>query len=305
MYNEERKTEFLKSIVDQHSDEYLLTINSVFNKTEKFEEMFEKDLCDFSHEEIATMYSMFSYGSVLIYNTFNCNAKKYVAWCDEHMLIKDYINHFSEFGVRDYERYVDTRLESKKYLSRDDFEIMVQSLPNVRDQFLFRSLYEFGKSKNYVEITNMKLEDIDIKNQKVKLCTGRVVNVSRQFIETAILANNEMTYYFLVSGKERTFIESEYIFKIVGSTREAINENAVKFISRVIKHNLDLLGGFSKISSASLAVSGQLNMITERSKELGISKKDYIFNHFDELRHQYIMTPNNPKGFYGKYEAYL
>lgn len=305
MYNEERKVEFLKSIEKEHSDDYLTCMSSLFNKTEQYEEMFEKDVCDFSHEEIATMYSMFSYASTMIYNTFNCNVKKYVAWCGEHMLIKDYINHFNEFGMSDYERYVDTRLESKKYLSESEFESMVQALPNVRDQFLFRCLYEFGKSKNYVEIINMQMKDINIEKQKAKLCTGRIVDVSRRFIETAILANNEMTYYFIVSSKTRTFVDDDYIFKIVGSTREALNKTPVKFISRVIKNNLDVLDGFSKISPASLAVSGQFSMIKKRSAELGISKKDYIFNCFDELRHQYIMTPNTPKMFYQKYEAYL
>ena len=306
MYNEERKIAFLKYLDGKHSDDYLICMNSLFNKTEKFEAMFGKDLCDFNHNDISTMYSMFHYSSPLIYNTFNCNAKVYVTWCDEHMYIKDFINHFSEFGLADYEKFIDVRLEAKRYLEKDEFYDLVETLPNVRDKFLLMSLFEFGKSKNYVEITNLRLEDIDIKKQKAKLCTGRVVNVTRKFIEIAIETNQELTYYFLVSGVERQLEDSGYLFKTIkGNNREIINSNAIKFISRVIKNNLDAVGGYERISPASIALSGQFDMIARRSSELNISKKDYIFNHFDELRNQYIMTPNVPRTFYQKYEAYL
>ena len=306
MYNESRKIEFLRSIDGKHSDDYVSCMNSLFNKSEKFEKMFDKDLCDFNHEEIATMYSMFGYSDIMIYNTFNCNAKKYVEWCDQHMLIEDFINHFSEFGMADYRKYVDTRLQGKKYLSEEEFEKMVNALPNVRDQFLFRCLYEFGKSKNYVEITNMRIGDIDQKNLKANLCTGRTVSVSRAFVNTAIQADEEMKYYFVVSSNERKLEESEFIFKVLrGYTRNALNTNAINFISRIFKKNLDAIGGYDKISPQSIALSGQFNMIRKLSDEYKIDPKFVVFDHFDELRKQYIMTPNTSKAFYDKYQTYL
>ena len=305
MYNEQRKIDYLKSLEGERTDDYLQTVISVFNKTEPYEEMYEKDLCDFSHEEISSMYSTFGYANVTIYNTFNYNAKKYVEWCDKHLLIKDYVNHFCEFGVADFEKYVDVRLEAKRYLTYEEFEELVRGIVNARDQFLFRCLYEFGKSKNYVEIMNMKIGDIDERNCVIKLCTGRVVSVSRKLVEVAREADEELTYYLRLSLMERTLQPSEYIFKTLGGTREGINNSAIKYISRIIKLNLDDLGGYDKISTATIAVSGQFNMIRRRSSELGISKKDYVFGHFDELRRQYLMTPNTPKMFYQKYEAYL
>ena len=303
--NEDRKLAFIKTLEGKHSDDYISTIYSVFNKAEPFEEMYGKDLCDFNHEEISAMYFTFGYATPEIYNTFNSNAKKYVAWCDEQMLIKDYVNHFTEFGLSDFRKYVDQRLEAKKYLTYDEFEGLVGGIVNARDQFLFRCLYEFGKSNNYVEIMNMRMRDIDIKECKINLCTGRVVSVSRRLVNTAIEADAELTYYLRLSLLERTLQPSEFIFKTLGGTRDSIDHNATKFISRIIKLNMDDLGGFDKISSTTIAVSGQFNMIRRRSSELGISKKDYVFDYFDELRHQYIMTPNTPRMFYKKYEAYL
>lgn len=306
MYNNERKIEYLKDISKTRSDDYLSCMNSMFNKTEPFEEMFGKDLCDFSRDEISTMYSMFQYGDKLTYNTFNSNAKYYVNWCDERMYVADFRNHFSEFCLSDYEKFIDQRLQQRKYVSRSEIYKFCSTLPNPRDAFVMLSLYEFGKSKDYVEILNMRLKDIDIEDGKAKLCTGRIVNVPREYIEIAIKANTELSYYFIISNIEKPLIPSEFIFKM-SKTGVASKETAApsKLISRIIKRNMETFDGCYIISPQSLAVSGQFDMIRRRSEELGIDNKDYVFDHFDELRKQYNMIPNTPKMFYQKYKAYL
>ena len=94
MYNKERKIAYLKSLEGITVDDYIVSITSLFNKTEKYEELFGKDLCDFSHQDIASMYSMFEYGSVDIYSGVNSNLKKYTAWCMNQMIVKDFTNHY-------------------------------------------------------------------------------------------------------------------------------------------------------------------------------------------------------------------
>ena len=46
MYNEERKISYLKSLEGERTDDYLQTVVSVFNKTEPYEEMYEKEYLD-------------------------------------------------------------------------------------------------------------------------------------------------------------------------------------------------------------------------------------------------------------------
>ena len=306
MYNEKQKTRYLDHISPAHPKKYIENITSAFNKTAPFEIRLEKDLCDFSAYDIQNMYSQLSYNSKYTLATFHSYLKSYVTWCEENFIIKDGINHFMEYTISALDAYVDKQYEKRKYITREDLNKMLMALINPRDAFIFICLFEFGKSAAYKEIMELKLSDLDGENLTANLCTGRKVKISRRLYEVAVDADKEIAVYPIngtdVLRKMVYKYRTDYIVKFYMSDA---SDNALKFIPKLIKDNVRSMGAYSGISSNTLVLSGQIDMIKRRSSELGITPKEYILNYLYEIEDQYGDIKKNPLTYYHRVEDYL
>lgn len=307
MYNEERKLRFLSECETKYSDEYVTGFRSLFNKTQDFEEMFGKDVADFSREDISNFYSVTYYSDAYTYSNINARLGSYCSWCIEQSLVLDGCNHYREFVIADFYKYINIRLERKKYFDRDEYNKFLASIVNARDKFLVMCIYEFGKSDNFEEIFKLKMEDI--KGNTATLVTGREVHLSDELIAVAHRADQEHLYITLTGDRERELIPSEYIFKKSVTSPgkgESIDPNyGNKLVARLLSSIVGYYGGYEGINASSLALSGQIDMIHRESARLGISCEEYITTHFDELKKQYVVSPDYPRKFYRKYRAYL
>lgn len=306
MYNEDQKRRYMDNCRGNYAEEYIVSLVSIFNKSEEFERLFNKDICNFSHENISDYYSYVRYSDEYVYSSMNSRFKNYVEWCISQNLVLDGCNHFTEFTLDDFKRYINVRLEAQKFMTDEEYERICGTIINKRDEFLFRCLYEFGKSDNYQEILCLELKDIDMERHEAHLTTGRVVNVSGKLIQTAKIANDELEYFTL--GKTKRLDRVPTIFKRArgySGNGEDAPDYGNKIIARVVKTIVSQGGGYRGINPAAVAVSGQMSMIRKRSKELGISPADYVLGYFDELRNQYNLTPDVPRKFLKKYGSYL
>lgn len=307
MFNEAQKQRYIEDIQGKYAPEYLTNLRSLFNKTEKIESVFGKDLCEFSHEDISNLYSFITYSDEYIYSNANSRLSAYCEWCLNQSLVTDGCNHYKEFVFNDFTAYVDKSLEKRKFLDRGQLYRLLDDVANYRDKFLMLAIFELGKSDHYEEILSMKLEDIDEEKLEVRLCTGRVAKVTPKFVEIAKEAAKEEKYFFIISEICRVYAPSEYIFKRVAGGAAEKGDKSIdnKLIAKIIKSNVDLHGRYIGISAASLAVSGQFEMIRDMAKNLGIPKEEVILKHFDELKAQYRMSPDNARTYLKKYGAYL
>lgn len=306
MYNEERKERYLKYAIDVYSDDNVRNIRSLFNKTESVEKLFNKDVAEFSYIEISNMYSLFSYADEYTYSNINSKLTAYCEWANANNLVPDGCNHYREFVMEDLRKYVNKWLESQRYLTCADLRKFVSEINNPRDQFLIVCLFEIGKSEHFADIMSMKIDDIDEQSNTVILYSGRRARVSNYLIEIAKQANEEMRYYFPRSEKTKPLEPSPFIFKkIVGTVGSNDPMTVNKLCAKIVRNCVEACGMYNGINTSSIAVSGQLEMIRRRAKELGIDKRTYIIDHFKELQTQYEMKPNNALTFYNKYRAYL
>lgn len=309
MYNEEQKQRFLAYAKGCFVPDSIINFRSLFNVTEPFEKELEKDVSCFSRAEISNMYSMLAYGNPYSLATNNGKLSRYTEWCAEQMLVPDGCNHFKEINGSDFELYVNQRVQSNRYLTREQLDEFLKEIPNPRDQFVVLSFFEFGKSDEFSEIFHMRIQDIDFENKKVKLFTGRTVSVSDRWLKTAKEAYETDQYYQPLSEIYRKMYVDDHIFRMVmtgkatNNLRDGANNN--KTIARLLKTLVDISGQNKGINASSLAVSGQIDLIRRRSKELGITAEEFVLKHFEELEAQYIMKPNNPRKFINRYKAYL
>ena len=307
MYNEEQKNRYISYIDSRYSDYYVNNTISLFRKTEPVETLFERDASCFSHEQIANMYSLFSYSDEFIYSSVNSRLQAYCDWCNENNLVPDGCNHYREFRFNDFHNYVDQLLEKKKYITREELNELLKQIVNPRDKFVILGIFEFGKSEHFIDLFEMRLSDIDEKNLTVSLASDRVVRVTRMFVDIAKEADEEEIYHFPTSEKTKRMTPSTYIFKKVKTNNVQSDDDKRynKMIAQIIKSSMDYCGGYVGINAASLAISGQIERIRKRAEEMGIPKEDYVVYHFDDLRKQYILSPNIPKVYLKKYGAYL
>lgn len=310
LYNADQKERYLSEVKDNYAADVIINIRSVFNRTGPYEEALGKDICNFSREEISNVYSLLMYSSKYVYSSVNSRLKAYVEWCLSQMLVNDGCNHFQEFTLLDFERYINRRVMANKYVSKAVYRRFLDEIPNPRDKFLVMCLYEFGKSPNFEDIFGMKIGDIDKEKGVINLRSGRVVKVSKELIDTAVEANNDPRY--LMPGREvyRHLLDSPYIFKRAKTSGDEIenvdnNNQNVKFVARLIKNLVEHCDENRGINASSIAESGQFDWIHRRSRELDITEKEYILDHFDDLTSQYMTSPNKPKSYWSKYEAYL
>jgi len=307
MYNAEQKQRYLDLCETKYSPTYVTNLMSAFIRVAPFEELFGRDCAEFSNREIGDFYSALCYSNEFVYKTLNSRLSGYTEWCNQQLLVPDGCNHYSEFTSKDFSMYINKVLESKRYIDEIEFYEVVERIVNPRDQFLMLCLFEFGKTSHYDEIMQMKLSDIDQKNLTISLCTGRVVKVSSKLVSVAVEADIELEYLLVVSGKKKRLGASEYIFKKATNANQYSNDplHNNKIVAKILKQIADNYNLYKGINSTSIAVSGQIAMITRRAEKLGISKEQYVMNHFDELRAQYNMSPNIPYMYLQKYGAYL
>lgn len=311
MFNKEQKERFLQSLEGKVVPSYIINVRSTFNKTEPFEEEYGKDVCNFSREEISSMYSTFDYSTHTTFATFNARLAQYTSWCMNNALVSDGCNHFGEFSRPDFETYVTSkRVQKNKYLSRETTYSLIGMFINARDKFLVSSLFEFGKSSGYTEIMNLKVEDIDEETKRVQLCTGRCPRVTDEWIEIAKTASAETEYTQLVSEIVRRYEEGDTIFRRVATGKYADNavldSNAAnKLVTRSLQNIVQFYGLNGDINASSIAVSGQIDMIHRLAREKGITSEAVVRRYFNLLKEQYNMAPAQPGLWLDRFGAYL
>lgn len=302
-----KKKRYLDACITEYSPDYTSNLRSLFNKTEPVEQMFGKDISEFSTREISDFYALSGFSNEYVYSNTNSRLSAYCEWCCKQLLVTDGLNHFREFTMKDFSNYVNQRLEKNKYLSKEEFYKLVDELANPRDQFLLLCLFEIGKSPHFDDIFKMELKDIDQEKGTVALKSGRTVKISKKLINKAIEADECLSYFLVVSQRTRPLVPSEYIFKKAPNANDNSNDasQSNKLVTKILRTMASNYGIYNAINATSIAVSGQIAMITRRAEELGIAKDEYVKTHFDELQAQYYMSPNSATMYLRKYGAYL
>ena len=273
VYNIETKERFLNT---QDLEKYPPRWwERVFEKTYFFEEKKQKDLFNFTVPEILEFYKFLDVGSITPLSIYNANLIKYGQWGLNENMVIDGANHFDEIDTETLVLCVNTTKIEQSILSYDKFLDLIQEhITNYQDKFVLFALFEGIKGKDYEEISNLKLEDINSKARIVTLNTGRSMLVSKEFIDICIKADAEETYIRLGDEQEVKLLPGEFIFKLKNNSRGLkINQT----IYRTIYRNVRAVNELSYVvSSKSLRDSGMIYYLHKRAKELNISAEELL-----------------------------
>lgn len=305
-YNHAQKTRFLEIIDKEQYPE--LYWERLFEKSKDREERYNKDLCNFTTPEIIEFFKYVDTASVDTLNVMRINLVKYGDWCLENTLINDNQNHFREITNEMIGNCVSNIKLKNSIVTREQLNELLFKLDNYTDRFVFMSIFEGITGKALVEISNMKISDINTSNNTVRLCTGRIINISEQFIDIAKEANEQSLYYDS-SGRKYNLESRDAIYKqMIKSKKDKMSipseEQLGRQLARVVKASRN--HGYY-LSVKSLHDSGAINMINDICKEHNISAENVLYdnNYFNIIHNKYDIHSNIRKKFLLMYSDFL
>ena len=305
LHNEEIKLRY----ISERNKEVIISSNYLecqFNKTSKMEEELGKDISNFTVYEITEYYKMLNASSFDTLFVMNSQFSMYTQWCLQKNLVKDNQNHFLEMTLEHLKECLNKALFNMKFVNRETVENWVDLLPNPKDQFILLGLFEGLKGKDFCELSKLRPEYI--KGNVATLCTGREIELSDKLLKVISDCIVEDTYYS-ISGqgiKTMPLLDKGFIIKDYPNARGDVSDFQ---LGRKIYNNVTRILNYFDVgdfmSANSISESGKLHMIKERSKELNMSCKDYIYsNYVNEVEKKFNYKIVRSM-FWLKYEDYL
>ena len=190
---------------------------------------------------------------------------------------------------------------------REEMESIIYKLPNYLDKYLFLSIYEGIKGKEYCEVVQANINNIS--GNEMKLSTGRIVQISDLLKDIMNKCCKEEKYHH-IKRNEYTWYLNENNGDIYrrfeigqGETEQSVRDafRVYKLVERNISYfHLDM-------TISSLYDSGKLNYIITKAKEHQATPEEYLYiskYYNDEVKKQYGDIFNK-KAYLEKYKEYL
>ncbi len=263
MYNEEYKRKYLNYLTETNKyDKGSEIIGTYFNLSETLEATLDKDVSNFTLEEIVSLYKSICTTSELYLASINSQLSQYCEWNRRQGLSIDNQNHFEEMTRELIYGCTNKNLFKSRYMSKSELLRYINRgiLDNVSDEFLLVACFEGVCGTGYCELLNLYPQDIQ--GNTVTLCTGRQLVVSDLFIR---LANESAEEYEYNIGKIVYFDRDDHrCFKMF--RKNISDENRKLVIVRRFKKLKDS-HGCEALGSKNLMESGRLDMIKNYMKE--------------------------------------
>ena len=310
MFNESIKNEFINFRLENNDTPFAPNyLNNWFEKAEEFEEKFNKDLCNFTKDELMDFYKSVGSSSYLTLRAFNYQMMQYFDWCKEKGLTSKDVSSFEEISKEELDFCVATEKKEASLITREELENWCDyDIQNSRDQFIMLCLFEGLKGKNYSEIINLSRRDLSIKVDENGKKTyfaevgdnpSRKIPVSEKLYYTAISAYDTNDY--VTFGTVRKIFQlkanGSKIFKgFMNQNFEYTSDfQKGRVLASIVKRNVESLSlstgrnHFESVTPSSIRLSGMVHFIKTRSAELGITPTEYISQeaYRDEINYQY------------------
>lgn len=303
MYNNEVKKRYIE---EKESKDILAPgfLAKTFAKTKDFEEEFGKDVYDWTKDEVLKYYKYLNTPSQYTLNTLTATLKVYTQWCVQNGIATQ--NHYVEITTDEILSCVNEEIAGEGILTRDELLKITEDLPNWSDRFIMLALFENVRGIDFVEISNARVDAIN--GNKIRLCTGREIEISDELRIAAVESAKAEDYYPLTEkqGRVLTFAHNpDLIIKEFPQANTSNEHVRGRRIYERLVRALGYLGVGKKISTTSLVESGRIWYIKNELKRYDISFEDYMISPAlrNKMEDRYGKIPNKTAYMkrYGKY----
>lgn len=282
LYNPDVKNAYLDTISNEGTAKYYARIFSI---TSRYEEALGKDLNQFSLEEIEKILYDFESRNRHTVETYGRVISAYLNWCIQQGICDE--NPLSELTSEDFDKYV---TNEEKYLSEKQLRRYEDLCANYQDAVILRLLFEGVGGKEFSEISNLKVEDVNFKNNTLHLTNSLKTDdkgFPTKFTERIIKVSDRTMYLIEGAIKQKTYtkrngfmaqtadnvrdytdlVENDYVVRAsITKNTEYLNSPVDKFVLyrriQTISETLDIEGLTAKFIQRS-------GMIYEAHKLIG------------------------------------
>lgn len=259
MYNAELKQKFVDSNLNDVLNERFL------RQLGEWEDLFQKDCCNFTVNEIIAVLKGKSSISVNSLIFFTNTLKRYTDWCMKQGYVIDGQNHYAEITNDILLKCLTQIVHDDRIITRNDILSWLSSgdLRNASDAALMLAVFEGICGKEMSELIDLSMSCF--KDNTVTLSSGRTFEVSTNLISLCEESTEEITYntYSQRDGDYKLrYLPSNKVFKAVvgssGLSRKTLYNKLIRIQNAL---------GLSYLSTHSLLQSGRIEMIQKLIKE--------------------------------------
>jgi integrase len=299
LYNQEIKEKFLETYENEQSRK---TINNVFLKSELIESVLDKDLYNFNQTEIGKVISNANPHSKMVARSLGRFISQYISWAMPYR--ESNLNPLQGADQGWYDKFVDKT--KKIHHSFEEFLELLEdpNMLNAQDQAFLFCLFEGLSGKQFSEIREITIEDINWDNNEIYIKErDQIIQVSPECIKYLDKAVKQDTYYVYHSNtkefKEKELLESKYIFKNVKAGRNyPYTQVSMTTLYNRLNSIKDIFG-IEYFTGNSLRQSGMIWESIKLYKEYG--KLDYEQFEIIGKKYNFSLLTNNGYTYYNTF----
>jgi integrase len=257
-YNEAIKNKYLDEIENEGSR---TTISYIFFASKITEEILQKDLYNFTDEEVFLVMQNISPKTLNSARGSINNIRHYISWSIRNGYRENNINALDTIDRSVYSRFIDRSL--KIHFSYEEFLELLSEIKNPQDRSFLFLIFEGVSGKQFSQLRDLKISDVDKDNHKIFIKeTNETVDVSEECIKHIYDAYEQEIYYSYNDGeyKEKELLPSNYLFKNIKAGR---TEPYIQVSMAVLYNRLNVLKsvlGMEYLTGNSIKQSGALYM---------------------------------------------
>ena len=301
--NSELKEKFLNNMreIDKNAEGTIKGYEIVLRRFGDYEIKFNKDVYDFSMEELNTMFYGLQISSSADAGRIGSILKKYLTYAHSKKLGNLSLNLDMFFNKDQLDKYVWKNREEQKIFSIEQVKDIEKRIVNVRDQVALW-LYWLGiRGDKNEEIIMLKQKDVDLEKGFITTNQKIVENIPKHILEL-IKENNETDEYFyirsngMLSDKPSILRLNDFLLRpILGSTRKSNKEYITNATLRQTFSNIkkSFINEYPEFSPLNIYKSGMLyyfNQYIKINNIKSMSKK--IFDEFTQKYYSDIQLTN-------------
>lgn len=295
-FNKEVKEWYLSEVKSTFKQATMKSIESLFRKTAPYEFELNKDICNFTTENIYTMMKRFNSASVNSLDKYTKLLGLYVQWCNQHNMVIDAQNHFLEIKEEQLALCTNIIKKQRKVLTRQQILELATRL-QAMDAMVLLAFFEGFEGYQFSEIRNLRYRDFNDDGYIYYLETKR----KKYSAELKEYARQSMVagYYSKSNwkGKAKVYpVFSNYddgCYKITeGSEWDANDFMLRKRIYTQISEIANQLN-MPYINMSDIKMSGLFEQLKARAKEHNVDITELItFKKIEDIEMQYDYDDN-------------
>lgn len=166
LFNPERKDLFIRDMIlnGSISESTSKSYERILLYSSKIEHALDKDLSDFTLEEIEKVLFDFNANNRNTVESYSRILSSYLNWCVDNGISR--YNPLQELKPDDFVKYL---TDKEVYFTNNQLKRWEDHLENFQDAVIIRLLFIGVGGKQLSEIRNLKMQDVDRKNKMLKL----------------------------------------------------------------------------------------------------------------------------------------